>query len=101
MSCASTATTLPVWDEKRRRYLDPATGELLPAWDEALDAIGPHDQPLHVARLGRQFKGKGVLASNRNAARCIGYLTKYLVKDLGTCHVPRHRRPARAHSTVW
>jgi hypothetical protein len=41
-----------------------------------------------VAWLGRQFKGKGVLASSRNAAKCIGYLTKYLVKDLGTCHVP-------------
>ena len=78
----------PAWDEKRARYLDPATGELLPSWDDALDAIGPHDQPVHVARLGPQFKGKGVLASSRNAAKCIGYLTKYLVKDLGTCHVP-------------
>ena len=78
----------PAWDEKRARYLDPATGELLPTWDDALDAIGPHDQPVHVARLGPQFKGKGVLASSRNAAKCIGYLTKYLVKDLGTCHVP-------------
>ena len=78
----------PAWDEQRARYLDPATGELLPTWDDALDAIGPHDQPVHVARLGPQFKGKGVLASSRNAARCIGYLTKYLVKDLGTCHVP-------------
>jgi hypothetical protein len=79
---------LPVWDEARRCYLDPATGELLPSWDEALDAIGPADQPLHVARLGREFKGKGVLAGSKNSARCIGYITKYLVKDLGTCHVP-------------
>ena len=52
----------PAWDEQRARYLDPATGELLPSWDDALDAIGPHDQPVHVARLGPQFKGKGVLA---------------------------------------
>jgi hypothetical protein len=79
---------LPVWDEKRSRYLDPATGEQLPSWDEALDAIGPHDQPLHVARLGREFKGKGVLAGSKNSARCIGYITKYLVKDLGACHSP-------------
>ena len=78
----------PAWDEQRARYIDPATGELLPMWDDALDAIGPADQPVHVARLGPQFKGKGVLASSRNAAKCIGYLTKYLVKDLGTCHVP-------------
>jgi hypothetical protein len=79
---------LPTWDEKRARYVDRANGELLPSWDEALDAIGPRDEPVHLARLGSQFKGKGVLATSRNAARCIGYLTKYLVKDLGTCHVP-------------
>jgi hypothetical protein len=78
----------PAWDDKRARYIDPATGELLPSWDDALDAIGPNDAPLHVARLGREFKGEGVLASSRDSARCIGYLTKYLVKDLGTCHVP-------------
>jgi len=83
-----TGDQLPAWDDKRARYLDPATGELLPSWDDALDAIGPHDQPLHLARLGREFKGEGVLASSRDSARCIGYLTKYLVKDLGTCHVP-------------
>jgi hypothetical protein len=79
---------LPLWDEGRGRYLDPSTGELLPTWDEALDAIGPADQPVHVARLGLQFKGKGVLAGSKNASRCIGYITKYLVKDLGTCHIP-------------
>jgi hypothetical protein len=82
------AEHMPAWDEARSRYLDPATGELLPSWDEALDAIGPHDQPLHVARLGPEFKGEGVLAGSRDSARCIGYLTKYLVKDLGTCHSP-------------
>jgi hypothetical protein len=32
---------LPVWHEASGNYLDPATGELLPAWDQALDAIGP------------------------------------------------------------
>ena len=31
---------LPVWYEARGGYLDPATGELLPTWDQALDAIG-------------------------------------------------------------
>ena len=34
---------LPVWDEDLGTYLDPATGEVLPTWDQALDAIGPHD----------------------------------------------------------
>ena len=32
---------LPVWDEGIGGYLDPATGEVLPTWDQALDAIGP------------------------------------------------------------
>jgi hypothetical protein len=77
---------LPVWDEQRGLYLDPATGELLPTWDQALDAIGLNDAPLHVARFGAKFDAQGVLAGSRDSARCIGYLTKYLVKDLGTCH---------------
>ena len=29
---------LPVWDETSATYLDPATGEVLPTWDEALSA---------------------------------------------------------------
>src|SRR5215472_9289042 len=32
---------LPVWDEDLGTYLDPGTGEVLPTWDQALDAIGP------------------------------------------------------------
>jgi len=79
---------LPVWDEPRRRYLEPATGELLPTWAEAVDAIGPQDAPLHVARFGPKFDAQGVLAGSQDSARCIGYLTKYLVKDIGACHVP-------------
>jgi len=71
-----------------RRRLDPATGELLPTWDEALDAIGPADDPLHVARFGPKFDAQGVLAGGRDSARCIGYLTKYLVKDIGACYAP-------------
>ena len=31
---------LPVWDDRIGGYVDPATGEVLPTWDEALDAIG-------------------------------------------------------------
>jgi len=79
---------LPVWDEARHRYLDPATGELLPTWDDALDAIGPHDAPRHVVRYGSKFHGEGVLAGSKDASRCIGYLTKYLVKQVGECNRP-------------
>jgi hypothetical protein len=77
---------LPEWHEASGRYVDPATGELLPTWDQALDAIGPHDQPLHVARFGPKFDAQGVLAGTRDAKRCIGYLTKYLTKQIAGCH---------------
>jgi hypothetical protein len=77
---------LPVWDEAAATYLDPATGEVLPTWDQALDAIGDQDEPLHVARFGERFDAQGVLAGSKDAARCIGYLTKYLTKQVADCH---------------
>ena len=77
---------LPIWHEPTGCYLDPATGELLPTWDEALDAIGPADEPRHVARFGDRFDAQGVIAGSKNAARCIGYLTKYLAKHVADCH---------------
>ena len=64
--------------------MDPATGEVLTAWDQALDELG--DQPHHVARFGERFDAQGVLAGSKDAARCIGYLTKYLTKQVGDCH---------------
>ena len=97
---------LPVWDEATGRYLDPATGEVLPTWDQALDAIGPADAPLHVARFGAKFDAQGVLAGSKDANRCIGYLTKYLTKHVADCHTAgtdaqrRPRRPARRRAAV-
>jgi len=79
-------TNPPVWHEASNSYLDPATGEVLPTWDQALDAIGDEDEPLHVARFGAKFDAQGVLTGSRDANRCIGYLTKYLTKQLGDCH---------------
>ncbi len=73
---------LPVWHEASGNYFDPATGEVLPTWDEALDAIGEHDQPLHVARFGAKFDAQGVLAGSKDSGRCIRYLTK----QLGGCN---------------
>ena len=73
---------LPVWHEAAGRYLDPATGEYLPTWDDALDAIGDEDEPLHVARFGPKFDAQGVLAGAKDAGRCIGYLTKHIAD----CH---------------
>ena len=59
---------------------------MLPTWDQALDAIGDQDEPLHVARFGTRFDAQGVLAGSKDASRCIGYLTKYLTKHVGDCH---------------
>ena len=77
---------LPVWHEPAGGYVDPDTGEVLPIWDQALDAIGPDDQPRHVVRFGPKFDAQGVLAGTRDAARCVGYLTKYLTKQIAGCH---------------
>jgi hypothetical protein len=77
---------LPVWDEHNSNYLDPATGEVLPTWDQALDALGDEDEPLHVARFGDRFDAQGVLSGSKDANRCIGYLTKYLTKQVADCH---------------
>ena len=85
---------LPVWDEHTGNYLDPATGEALPTWDQALDELG---EPYHVARFGVRFDAQGVLAGSKDAARCIGYLTKYLIKQVGDCH-HADTDPARAHA---
>ena len=76
----------PVWDEQTCTYVDPYTGEVLPTWDQALDAIGDADEPVHVARFGDRFDAQGVLSGSKDAARCIGYLTKYLTKQVADCH---------------
>jgi hypothetical protein len=77
---------LPIWDEASGNYLDPATGEVLPTWDQALDALDDDSEPFHVAKFGERFDAQGLLAGSPDANRCIGYLTKYLTKHLGDCH---------------
>jgi hypothetical protein len=78
----------PVWDEDAGTYLDPATGEVLPTWDEALDALDddPDAEPFHVVRFGKQVDAKGVVAGSEDASRCVRYLAKYLTKDIADCH---------------
>src|SRR5690606_25223819 len=45
---------LPVWDVQAGGYVDPTSGELLPTWDQALDALDadPDAEPAHVVRFG-------------------------------------------------
>ncbi|GAB3439307.1 hypothetical protein GCM10027570_03460 [Streptomonospora sediminis] len=79
---------LPVWDEGTGNYVDTATGEVLPSWDEALDALDadPAAEPMHVVRFGSQVDAKGVVAGSPDADRCVRYLAKYLTKDIAECH---------------
>ncbi len=88
---------LPEWDEHTGSYVDVATGEVLPTWDEALDAIGHEAQPHHVGRFGDRFDAKGVLAESKDAGRCIGYLSKYLTKHVADCHQAQSEAQ-RAHA---
>ncbi len=82
------------WDETTGNYLDTKTGELLPTWDEALDALDQDEEaePLHVVRFGRQIDAQGIMAGSQDSARCIGYLTKYLTKSVSECHEPGSAR---------
>jgi hypothetical protein len=43
-----------------------------------------------VASFGVRFDAQGGLAGSKDAARCIGYLTKYLTKQLGDRHDADH-----------
>src|SRR5690606_15350570 len=96
---------LPVWTEGAG-YVDPGTGEVLPTWDEALDALDADEdaEPLHVIRFGDQLDVQGVLAGTRDADQCIRYLTKYLTKSLGEAFAPvgedddPQRRAQAAHA---
>lgn len=76
----------PVWDPDTGHeggFVDPDTRIPLPTWDQALDAIGPDDEPQHLIRPGTQIDIQGVLAGTPQADQCIGYLVKYLTKSLG------------------
>ena len=85
-SCGTRRTSCPFGTSHPATTSTRATGEVLPTWDQALDAIGPNDEPLHVARFGPKFDAQGVLAGTKDANRCVGYLTKYLTKQISGCH---------------
>ena len=79
-----TGTRLPVWDEAKECYVDPDDGVPLQTWQQALDEIDddPSSTPMHVLRFGKQTDYQGVLGGTRNSEYRIGYLTKYLTKDI-------------------
>ncbi|MFI6905243.1 replication initiator [Nonomuraea sp. NPDC050394] len=74
----------PVWMPDAECYMVPTTGEVLPTWEEALDALDDDTdgEPLHVARFGSQLDIQGVLAGSPDADMRVRYLTKYLTKSI-------------------
>ncbi len=82
--------SMPVWTGPETGYVDPATGQPLRTWDQALDDLDadPHAGPSHVARFGRQLDIQGLTAPSTQADRAIRYLTKYLTKTIAATHTP-------------
>jgi hypothetical protein len=74
----------PVWDHHARTFVDPDTRRPLRPWDEALEALADDEKarPARVVRFGEQVNSKGMLGGAEEAARHIGYLTKYLTKSI-------------------
>jgi len=83
---------LPTWDPDAGTYRDPDTGQALPTWDEALDALDddPDAQPAHVVRLGT-VNVKGVRGGSADAEKTIRYITKYIAKDITDAVSPDSR----------
>jgi hypothetical protein len=89
---------LPRWSGDAGGYVDPDTGAVLPTWDEALDAVDmrPDAEPAHVVRFGEQDDIQGLLAGTPDADRRVGYLCKYLTKDIASTYDDGEVSAARA-----
>jgi hypothetical protein len=68
------------------RVADLPSAPPAPADPPAVPAPRHDLRPGHVARFGDRFDAQGVLAGSKDAGRCIGYLVKYLTKQVGDCH---------------
>ena len=56
-----------------------------------------------MVRFGTQLRAEGVLAGSPQADRCIGYVAKYLTKDIGSVHDPEESSPRQIehHDRLW
>jgi hypothetical protein len=88
---------LPQWSDEAGGYVDPDTRVVLPTWDEALNAVDVDDgaEPAHVVRFGTQDDIQGLLVGSAGADRAIGYLCKYLPKDIATTYDDSDASPVR------
>jgi Replication initiator protein, pSAM2 len=88
---------LPQWSDDKGGYTDPTTGAVLPTWGQALDALGadPNAAPAYVLRFGDQDNIQGLLAGTPSTDRAIGYLCKYLHKDIAATYDDQDASPAR------
>jgi hypothetical protein len=90
---------MPTWAPQLQRLVDHSSGVVLATWDEALDAAERVDAfPTHVLRLGSQLDIQGVLVGSRKADRAVGYLCKYLTKDIATAHDDPDNGPSAAYA---
>ncbi|MFQ6398954.1 replication initiator [Nocardia sp. KC 131] len=90
---------MPVWDHQGQRFVDPGTAQPLPTFDEAQDLLSTVDdlEPAHVVKFGNQMDPKdirGVLGNSEEAARTVGYVTKYLTKSIAEVLEPQTSRAA-------
>jgi hypothetical protein len=74
---------VPFWDDRTKGFVDPDTGVPLPTWEQATDPA-VLTAPAHTVRFGAQVHVKGILGGTEEAARHVGYLTKYLTKSVAT-----------------
>lgn len=78
----------PEWDEDQHAYVDPDTRRPLTSWEDAMaDTLDPDAQPAHVVRFGPNgIDVQGVNAGTDKAGKCLGYLVKYITKELDSCY---------------
>lgn len=87
---------VPVWDPSKATFVDPHSGAALLDIEDALDVLGEMEEwtPAHVIRFGEQVDSKGILGGTQEAARHIGYMTKYLTKSINEVLEPETQRAA-------
>ena len=69
-------------------YVDPDAGSVLPTWDEALDVVDsdPDGEPAACGAVRGPGRHAGPAGRDTGRRPAIGYLCKYLTKDIATTY---------------